>query len=54
MYLYFAGRGIIVRLAMQRRGIPIGRPETLRLVYAALTLWGLIAVITIIMAMVAW
>ena len=24
MYLYFAGRGIIVRLAMQRRGIRIG------------------------------
>ena len=54
MYLYFAGRGIIVRVVMQRRDIAIGRPGTLRVAYAALTLWGLIAVITIIMATMAW
>ncbi len=50
MYLYFAGRGIAVRLVMQRRKIRIGKPETLKVVYVFLTLWGLIAIITIIMA----
>ena len=49
-YLYLAGRGIAVRLAMQRRGIRIGAPGTLKLFYVFLTLWGLIAVVTIIMA----
>jgi len=50
MYLYFAGRGITVRLAMQRRGIRIGKPGTLKAFYVFLILWGLIAVVTIIMA----
>ncbi len=53
MYLYFAGRGIAVRLAMQKRGIRIGKPENLKLAYVALTLWGLIAVVTIVMAVAA-
>jgi hypothetical protein len=53
MYLYLAGRGIIVRLAMQRRGIRIGKLETLKLFYAVLTLWGLIALVTIVMAVAA-
>ena len=53
MYLYFAGRGILVRRLMQRRGIRIGTPQTLRPVYAFLTIWGLIAVITIFMAVAA-
>ncbi len=53
MYLYFAGRGIAVRLAMQSRGISIGKPENLKLAYVALTLWGLIAVATIVMAVAA-
>ena len=52
-YLYLAGRGIAVRLAMQRRGIPIGKPGTLKLFYVFLTLWGVIAVVTIIMAVAA-
>jgi hypothetical protein len=52
-YLYFAGRGIAVRLVMQRRGIRIGAPETLKLFYFFLLLWGLIAVVTIIMAVLA-
>ena len=53
MYLYFAGRGIAVRLVMQRRGIRIGQPKTLTVVYVFLTLWGLTAVVTIIMAVSA-
>jgi len=53
MYLYFAGRGIIVRLEMQRRGIPIGKPNTLKLSYLFLTLWGVAAFITVVMAIAA-
>jgi len=54
MYLYFAGRGIIVRRVMQRRGIRIGTPGTLKVAYTFLTLWGLAALITIIMAITAF
>ena len=50
MYFYFAGRGIIVRIVMQRRGSRIGKPETLKVVYIFLTIWGLIALVTIFMA----
>jgi hypothetical protein len=53
MYLYFAGRGIVVRRLMQRRGIRIGSLGTLRAYYAFLILWGLIAVVTIVMAVAA-
>lgn len=53
VYLYFAGRGIVVRLAMQRRGIRIGKPETLKLYYVFLAIWGLIAIVTIVMAVAA-
>lgn len=52
-YVYFAGRGIAVRLAMHRRGIRIGKPGTLKLFYVFLTLWGVIALVTIIMAVAA-
>jgi len=53
MYLYFAGRGILVRLNMQRRGIRIGMPKTLASMYVFLSLFGLVAVVTIIMAVTA-
>jgi len=53
MYLYFAGRGITVRMSMQRHGIRIGMPGTLKVVYVFLSLWGLIAVVTVIMAVAA-
>ena len=53
IYLYFAGRGIVVRLLMQRRGIRIGEPGTLKVAYAFLSLWGLMAVVTIVMAVAA-
>jgi hypothetical protein len=53
MFLYFAGRGITTRRVLQGRGIRIGKPETLNLFYGALAVWGLIAVITIIMAVAA-
>ena len=54
MYLYFAGRGITVRLVMQRHGIRIGKPKTLAAIYVFLILWALIAVVTIIMAVAAF
>jgi hypothetical protein len=53
MYLYFAGRGIVVRLLMQRRGIRIGEPGTVKLFNIVLTLWGLMGVVTIVMAVAA-
>ncbi|MFC1996532.1 hypothetical protein ACFLXI_02855 [Chloroflexota bacterium] len=53
MYLYFAGRGIVTRRVMQHRGIRIGTSETLKVAYIFLTLWGLAAVITIVMAIAA-
>jgi hypothetical protein len=52
-YLYFAGRGIATRLVMQRRGILIGTTNRLRLFYVFLVLWGLIAIVTIILAILA-
>jgi hypothetical protein len=52
MYLYFAGRGIVARKEMQRRGIRIGTDDALNIAYVFLTLWGLAAVITIVMAIV--
>ena len=52
-YLYFAGRGIVVRLFLQRHGIRIGKPGMLNVCYFFLTLWGLIAVVTIVMALKA-
>ena len=53
MYLYFAGRGIVVRRIMQQRGVRIGTPENLKVAYTFLTLWGVAAVITIILAIAA-
>lgn len=53
IYLYFAGRGILSRLAMQRRGIRIGKPKSVGAAYVFLFLWGVIAVVTIIMAVSA-
>ena len=54
MYLYFAGRGLIARRVMQRRGIRIGSPQTLKVAYLFLALWGVAAIITIIMAIAAF
>jgi hypothetical protein len=53
MFLYFAGRGIVVRRLMQRRGIRIGTPETLKVIYIFLSLWGLAAIIAIVLAIAA-
>ena len=46
-YLYFAGRGIAVRLIMRRHDVRIGNPSSVRVGLIALALWGSIALITI-------
>ena len=53
MYLYFAGRGIVVRRVMQRRNIRIGVPEMQTMIYLFLAVWGIVAAITIWMAVSA-
>ncbi|MBE9505106.1 MAG: hypothetical protein IME96_13130 [Proteobacteria bacterium] len=52
-YLYFAGRNLTTRIMMQRRGIRIGTPYNIKIAYLFVTLWGLAAIITIIMAVAA-
>jgi hypothetical protein len=53
MYLYFSGRMLTVRRVMKQHDVPIGKPETVKLYDGVLILWGLIAVVTIIMATAA-
>ena len=53
VYGYFAGRGILTRNELRRRGVLIGTPQNVRVGYAFLAVWGLMAVITIVAAVVA-
>ena len=46
--MYFVGRGIASRLTMKNRGINVGKSNLK--VNLFLTLWGIIAIVTIIMA----
>lgn len=48
MYLYFAGRGILVRREMQRRNLRIGSPGSVRVGMIALAVWGAMAAVTIV------
>ena len=50
IYLYFAGRGIVVRVLMENRGIRIGARDTVRAYYVFLSLWAVLAIITIILS----
>ena len=50
MNVYFAGRGILQRRGMRRRGIAIGDPSTGRMFIVFLTLWGLAGAATIVLA----
>ena len=47
MYVYFAGRGILTRLELQRRGFRIGEPGSVRLGLAMLSVWAAAGLITI-------
>ena len=53
MYLYFAGRGILQRLFMQQRAIRIGTPNNVKSAYVFCSLWGVAAVVTIVLAVTA-
>jgi hypothetical protein len=50
MYVYFAGRGILTRVAMLRRGIRIGTPAGVKIVMIFLAIWGFMGLATIIAA----
>ena len=50
-YLYFAGRGIVVRLVMKRRSIRIGNRQSVGLGLFFLAVWGVSAIITIVLAL---
>ncbi|NNF54294.1 MAG: hypothetical protein HKN03_07610 [Acidimicrobiales bacterium] len=53
MYLYFGGRGIMSRTAMRRQGLRIGAPENVRLGFLFSAIWAVMALITIIAAVIA-
>ena len=52
MYVYFAGRGIFTRLAMQRRHLRIGTAQNVRIGLTFLALWGVMGAITIVAAVI--
>jgi hypothetical protein len=53
MYVYFAGRGIATRRAMQQRGYRIGVAQNVKLAYLLLAVWGVMGCITTAAAVVA-
>lgn len=53
MYVYFAGRGIVTRVELLRRGHRIGEPADVRLGLTALVVWGVAGSITAIAAIAA-
>jgi hypothetical protein len=52
-YLYFAGRGIITRTVMQRSGFRVGAPQSVRMGYVFLAIWGVMALVTMAAAAAA-
>ena len=50
IYVYFAGRGILTRLEMQRNGFRIGERSNVRLGLIMLAVWGVIGLTTIAVA----
>lgn len=52
-YLYFAGRGIVTRLVMQRRGFRIGTAQNVSAGYLFLAVWGVMGGVTAAAAVVA-
>ena len=53
MYLYFAGRGVSTRIAMQRRGVLIGTRQNVILGLMLLSIWGVMGLVTVIAAVVS-
>ena len=52
-YLYFSGRNIVTRRMLHKQGIRIGTARNIFTGYLFCTLWGIMALITIVMATVA-
>ncbi len=50
IYVYFAGRGLLTRRAIQQRGLRIGAAQSLKSVYLFLTVWGVMGLATLIAA----
>ena len=53
VYVYFAGRGLLTRRTMQRRGLRIGTAQNVASAYVAFTTWGVMGVVTVISAAVS-
>ena len=53
MYVYLAARGIFTRVSITRRGLRVGSPESLKIGYTFLAIWGVMGLITIVAAVVA-
>ena len=53
MYAYFAGRGVLTRLEMRRRGVRIGAEHSVMVAYVVLGAWGVMAVVTLVAASAA-
>lgn len=53
MYLYFGGRIVFTRVAMERRGLRIGAPQNVRLGYIFGAVWAAMALVTIVAAIVS-
>ncbi len=53
IYVYFAGRGVLARLEMQRRGFRIGAPANVRAAYFFLPMLGAVGAVTIAAAAIA-
>lgn len=51
MYVYFAGRGILTRMAMQRRSLRIGSPQSVRIGLTFLVVWGVMGLAVIVAAL---
>lgn len=50
IYVYFAGRGILTRKEMRRRGFRIGEPSNVRIGLIMLAVWGIVGLATIFTA----
>lgn len=53
VYTYFAGRGVLTRRAMERRGLRIGTASNVTIAYTFLSIWGLMGLVTVVAAVVA-
>ena len=53
IYVYFAGRGVLARREMQRRGLRIGSAANVKSAYLMLPVWGMAGLVTMIAGIVA-